>query len=500
MAQETPPAGSVFKGAVQSTGFYFIPLIGQRLVSIILLPIITRVLLPADYGMLSLLEETGVVLSTVLFGTFGSVFGYFHFEKEAESERRGAAGTLVVGSLLLGCLAGLICWPFAGVLAREVFKTDEARLYLRIVFVTMPADFFVAALLSWLRVMERPRIFVAGSLLRSGITLVGVVVLVGIFKMRVLGYLICATTAIVISGLALSPYCFRYFRPTFRRDLFLRMMRFSAAIGLTGIASFVINFGDQFILVHFGSLANVGIYSLAYRFGMLVSTAYTAFQAYWSAQAFQILRRDDAETVFARLSTYVITGLAACSLFLVVCSRPGLRLLVGPQFQSAAALIPVIVAAYFCRGIADFFRYRMLAAGRPGYDAFCNWLAAGICLAAYFLLIPRYGTWGAAIATVLSCFAILVIVLVWTWRMRPYHVEAGRLAKLGLALASVLLLYFTVRVAWLPAQIAWSMLLLAMFPAALLVLRFPTGRELEIMYSVLERALPRCWSTAGIKP
>jgi O-antigen/teichoic acid export membrane protein len=158
----------------------------------------------------------------------------------------------------------------------------------------------------------------------------------------------------------------------------------------------------------------------------------------------------------------------------------------------------VIVAAYFCRGIADFFRGRLLAAGRPGYDAFCNWLAAGICLVAYFMLIPRFGTWGAAMATLLSCFAMLAIVMVWTYRMRPYRVEAGRLGKLGAVLAATLFLYLTVPITLLPVQIAWAVLLLVMFPGALWLLRFPTAAESDVMRAALQSVANHGYRVLGV--
>src|SRR5208283_5490362 len=103
-----------------------------------------------------------------------------------------------------------------------------------------------------------------------------------------------------------------------------------------------------------------------YRIGMLVAAAYSAFQTYWGAQVYQILRRDDRDVVFARFLTYVVLGLSTGSLVLVICSRPGLRLLASPQFQGAAPIIPVVVAAYWLRGITDFLRGLFLVAGRPG--------------------------------------------------------------------------------------------------------------------------------------
>lgn len=178
-------------------------MVGQRVVSIVLLPILTRVLNRADYGMLSLLEQSTIVPGLILFGTFSSALGYFHFEKDTESQRRAVVGTVIGGALLLGCLASLICWPFAGVLARVVFKTITARPYLLIVFIIMPVDFFVSALLSWLRVDDRPRVFVMGSVLQSGVSAAGIIILVGIFRTGVLGYLYSSLAALVVTAVVL---------------------------------------------------------------------------------------------------------------------------------------------------------------------------------------------------------------------------------------------------------------------------------------------------------
>jgi len=46
-----PPGRAVFRRALQGTGIYFIPLLAQRIVGIVLLPIYSRVLTTADYGM-----------------------------------------------------------------------------------------------------------------------------------------------------------------------------------------------------------------------------------------------------------------------------------------------------------------------------------------------------------------------------------------------------------------------------------------------------------------
>lgn len=481
-----PSARSLFQSILRGSGLYSIALVGQRLAGVILLPIVTRFLTPADYGVLDLLEQVGTVLSLLLGGSFSSALGYFYFKRDSTAARRPVVGSTVMGAAAIGALAALICWPFAAPLSHLVFGDTPAEFYLRIVLLSMPPGFLLEALFGWLRVENRPIVYLIGTFVRVAVTIAGTVALVALLRLRVLGVLYTSLIAILLSALFLAVYCFRAARPVFDARLFVRIARFSAPMGLSGIALFIIHFGDRFILPHYRPFTELGIYVLAYKLGMLIGFIYSSFHIYWNAQVFQIVRRDDAETVFARIFTYVILALSFCGLGLIVSARPILRLLAAPAFQGAAALVPVIVIAYYVRAIGDFFRCLFIVEGRPSYNAVCNWVGAVVCLAGYFTLIPRFGMWGAAIATAATFTVIGVISVVWTYRLKPYRLEFGRLAKIVGAIAAAACLHVLVPASSLPAQIGWAGLSLASFPLALWLLSFPTLGERQTARAALQ--------------
>ena len=487
-AQAVPSSGrSVFQKALQGTVIYSIPLVGQRIASIFLLSIVTRVLTTEDFGMLSLLEQVSAVLSMLLGGHFAASIGYFYFHEHWKEDRNRVVGTATGGALLLGSIAALICWPLAGILARHVFRSNDALRYLPIVFACMPLIFLTEALLSWLRVADRQMAYASASLVRLVLTVIGISVLVGVFRFHVMGYLITTFTCLVVLAAVLGMYLFRFVQPQWSSVLFRRMLLFSLPIGVSMIAMFFINFGDQFVLRQYRSLSDVGIYSLAYRIGMIVSVAYSSFHSYWSAQVYQIVRRDDSDRLFARLFTYAVLLLSSAGLVLVLGARPGLRVLVAPAFQVAAPLIPVLVAANSIRALGEFLRCLFLAAGKPSYEAYCDWGGMAVCGTLYFLLIPRYGMWGGALATLVTFVVMGIASVIWTYKMKPYRVEGIRLLKLGSVLAVILVLYYAVPVSSLPAQIAWSAILLVMFPVGLCALRFPNAGEWEFVHIGLRK-------------
>ena len=462
---------------LRGSGLYSIAIMGQRLLAVALLPVTTRFLVPADYGMLDLLEQAGSLLSLLLGASFPSALGYFYFQNQSPAARGRAVATAVLGGGLLGALACAACWPFARVLSRAVFGGEAAVHSLHIVFATMPPVFALEALLAWLRVENRPRVWLLGSLTRLATTAVAVVLFVAVLRLRVVGVQYGILAATLVPVLILGARYAAEIRASFDAALFVRMARFAAPLGLSGIAMFIVNFGDRFVLRRYVSFADLGLYALAYKIGMLIGALYAAFQIHWNSQVFSIMRRRDAEDVFARACTYVVLGVAFGGLGIVVCSRPALHLLAAPSYHGAAGLIPVLTLAYCVRSVGEFFRSLFLVEGRPGCDAACAWIASCVCLAGYFLLIPRYGTRGAAAATAITFLVLTALSIAWTYRLRPFRVEAARLAKVAVAAALCAVAYWLFPMITLLSQIAWASLLIAAFPALLWALRFPTAGE-----------------------
>ena len=92
-------------------------------------------------------------------------------------------------------------------------------------------------------------------------------------------------------------------------------------------------------------------------------------------------------------------------------------------------------------------------------------MGAAVCLAGYLILIPKYGVWGAAVATLASFVSMALISVVWTYRLCHYRVEGGRIAKIVLALAAGLTPFALLPHGAVTSQIGAAALSIAVFPA-----------------------------------
>ena len=488
------PAGPVsphrlFKDILQGSGIYLFGSIAQRFAGVLMIPITARFLTTAEFGIADLLEQSTSVLSLLLGTRFGSALGYFFFETDSAESRRSIVVTSILGAGLLGLLATLICRPLSMPLSRLVFGNPSAGRYFEILFLLLPASFIAEAAYSLLRVENRPVAYTLMSFLRLGLQVAGIIVFVAVLKLHVMGIVYTSCVAGVLVAAIMAVHCLGRFRSRFDFGIFIRMMRYAVPMGLAGIAIFFVNVGDRFILPHYRPLSELGIYVLAYRIGMLPGFFYASFHTYWSAQIFSIMRRDDADSVFARAFTYVMLGLSFSAVALIVCTPAALRIMVAPAFRGAGGVVPIIVAAYSIRSAGDFLRCIFLVEGRPGYDAVCSWMGAAVCGAGYLLLIPKFGMWGAAYATVAAFALTGAFSMIWTYRLRPYRVEAARLIKIGAACAVPIALYYAIRGPALTVLVGTAVLSLASFPLVLWILRFPTPGEWK---TVLNR-------TAGLR-
>jgi O-antigen/teichoic acid export membrane protein len=113
--------------------------------------------------------------------------------------------------------------------------------------------------------------------------------------------------------------------------------------------------------------------------------------------------------------------------------------------------------------------------------------AAGaiISVAAYFALIPRFGTYGAAVALLIS--QVLTTALMIYLAQRAYRIpyELGRIAKVVAVAAATYVAMMTMAwgSSWRTVAIRTALLLL--FPAGLLLLRFLRPRELADIRKLL---------------
>lgn len=479
--------GSDLKKTLGHAGIYSIGIILNRAVSFLMLPIYTRYLTPSDYGTIELLEMTVDVIS--IFAGLGVIQGLakFYYQCQTEREKSGLVSTLflmVLGLFLLTCLAGMAASP---AISSLIFGSEAYALFLSIAFVNLFLQFVIYVPLAYIRTQQKSVFFVVVSSVKMVLQLGLNILLVVYWEMGVLGVLYSTLLSSLLIGVWLSLYTFSRVKLHFDGGVARQLFKFGWPFVFTGLGAFVLTYSDRYFLNYYRDLSEVGIYALAYKFGfLLMMFPVNPVMNIWLVQRFELVQREGYERMFNQfLSWFFIVSLAvALGLSLVV--HDGLKIMSAPAFWGAAGVVPIILLAYFFQACTDFFNFGIYHRGETQHMAYGTLLAAVVILVLSFLLIPAYGVYGAAWAT-LASFAMRLAYVYWaSQKLFKIRFEWGRPLATGFMAVLIYLAYWA-GLKGFPAidKIYWS------FPMALLflLLFFFSLFKLNIISSEEKRAI-----------
>lgn len=141
-------------------------------------------------------------------------------------------------------------------------------------------------------------------------------------------------------------------------------------------------------------------------------------------------RADDGPRRLGAIATYLLSACAFSTLAISLLAPYLLRLVATSAYFEAYKVIPIIGAGYIFYSWTVIFDASFYITKRTGLKSVTLGLSCAVILVLYWVLIPRYGTMGAAWAT-LGGFAGFAWISGW-FAQRQYRIqyEYGRIAAM----------------------------------------------------------------------
>jgi O-antigen/teichoic acid export membrane protein len=483
------PAPS-FSSVLRHAGIYGLGSVGIRVAGLLLVPFYTYNLTPAQYGVIEYLDLTAMAIGMLFgLGLSNAIYRFYYLAQEP-AERRRVVATALTPVLVVSFAIAAVLFAAAPRLADSVFHDAQFVRYLRILFIGFGFNMVAEFGMAYLAVLQRSAVYSAITVAKFVASLLlNVLFLVG-FHWGVEGILISNLITNSTLGILLLVHVVRENGVSFDPVLFRRMVAYGYPLVLVQVSLFGINFADRFFLQAYTDFEHVGIYALAYKFGIMLNTLVVAsFFQVWNAKSFEVAADPRAGAFYTRVFNYFGVGLVVAGLGMVLVIRDVIAIAAPPAYAPAAALVPLIVVAYVLNGIGTYFELGLKLANRtPTLGAIFAGTCA-LCIGLYWLLIPTYGMFGAVLATVIAFAAKAVFVYLQSQRAHPLHYEFGRLAK-----AALLAILFA-GAGWLlpplprPASILAGLVLFGAYLVALWIFGWFQAEEREAMTAWLKRRL-----------
>lgn len=441
------------KGVGRDAVIYGFGVIMQRVASFLLLPIYTRLLTPADYGLLELLELTvEVVTILVSAGTMAGV-QRFYYKRKNDQERKELITSAIVLLGALNAIGAVLIVLFAQPIHRFALAGEGEVWFLYITAARMLFTTATIAPFVYLQTIRKPKQYVTASLSLLVLKLALNILFVVVLRMGVLGVLISGLSSSVLAGSVMTVWVLRQTGLRVSAHAMKDLRRFGVPFQLAQAGGFILTFGDRFFLQSLQSMSVVGIYSLAYKFGFLVPSlcAGPLFNA-WSPYRHELASEPRAvrDAEYNRGFKFTNLILIPATVAIATGVRPFLRVMSDPEFLPAAAIAPIIVLAYVIDSWTWVVRFGISVSERTAYHTAAVWSSVFVILVAYATLIPPYGLLGAAFATLIGFLVKFGMTYLFAQRVWPVsYVWRPHVTLLCIAIA-IVLLYLKI-----PATTAW---------------------------------------------
>jgi O-antigen/teichoic acid export membrane protein len=362
----------------------------------ILVPLYTRCLTPADFGVYALLEIALLITVTIVQLGLGTAYLRWYAESAAEQRSELLASSGFV-ALAAGTAGGCVLVVLTGLLGSRWLGPLQGMqwVFLPVVICRNLQGVLFSALQASQRAAGYSSAAVARLLALSsaGIWFVGVKHegVQGVLHSWLVGDGICA---LLLLGL-----CMPRQRWTLNFELLTPMLKYGFPLVWSSFMALLLDASGRFFLAHDRSLAEVGLYAVGIKITGLFNMSFLQpFGNAWAGMAFPIAHRPNAPVTYTKILGYALV-VAMLVVALMLLFGPYLVILfAGRLYLPATHLLPWLL-------LPLAFRLLEYWGSLPLYLKYkTHWLGplatAGVlaCLALNALLVPRYGAFGAALA------------------------------------------------------------------------------------------------------
>jgi O-antigen/teichoic acid export membrane protein len=441
----------------------------SRFIAVLLLPLYTRYLTPADYGLIETLVALSAVLTVLLAAGVKSAFFRFYFD---EDDKRRVIRTSFWFTMLSGTAGLLAGLALAGPISTLLFGTSEHADLVRAAFVGLWAHVNYEQMTSLFRVEQRSGVYLIATLVNLALTVGATVLLVVVWEQGPIGVIVGNFTGTLIVYAGLLAYRREQLGLELDRPLLREMNRFGMPLVPSALFLWALNFSDRFFLVKLAGAREVGLYSIGVRMASAIILFLAAFRTAWPAFAYSIEDDSEAKRTYSFVLTYIVVVTSWMALALGALAPWLVRLLTTEDFYAAERVVAPLAFAAVAFGA---YIVVVIGIGRARRTR-SNWVitgaAAALNVALNLVLIREYGIMGAAVATI-GAYGTLFLGMAWkAQRVYPVPYQWRRVATaLGAAIA------LTVVGRLLDLPLAGAIALVAVYPLVLLPLGFYLPEE-----------------------
>ncbi len=374
----------------------------SKVLVLLLMPFYTSILSTSEFGTADLIAQTANLL--IPLAAVGICDGIFRFTLDSETDQKRILSTGVT-ILAIGSLA--LCGVIQTLRLFDIFNG-----YVLVIALYVIAANFHSAFAGYIRAQGRTALFATQGIVNTVLTIALNILFLVVFDLGSLGYVLSVVVADSVMAISLF-FIARLYRDIFPckvdRETAGKMLRFSIPYIPTTMMWLITSVSDRYVVTAFCGESENGLYAAAYKLPTLLSLVSGVFVEAWHFSTVKDASEEEKSSFFGTVYVNFMSVMFMGASVLIAGSRIFTRILLSDSYYTSWTFVPVLVVATVFSTLVSFLGSVYFLKKKSTQSMLTAMSGALINVILNFVLIPRHGAMGAAVATMISYVAVYVI-------------------------------------------------------------------------------------------
>lgn len=423
--------------------------VAPRLMGFLLLPIYTRYLSPADYGIIS--YTTSISLFVFVVGTLSlNTFVLRHyFELNTEEAKAKLLGNI----FLFLCFFSLFCTLISLLIFPLGIKAFNVQVpfwpYFVLALLTNFLDSLSILPLVYYRLQRNALGYVRLTFVRAVLAYALTFTFIVLLRWGVLGHYYGNLLTGVCYAVVYSIVMFRHAKLRIDWKQIGSGLKFSAPLVPGALAYIILTSSDRIIMERYLPLSDIGIYNIAVTLTLALAMISLSVYKAVEPEIFRNYGRKEFVAFFYVVKGRYLSVLFIAAMGLALFSQEALMIMASEKFLEGYKLVPIRIVGLIFSGVNILYGCLIVAAKRTKILGVSVVLGATVSVLFNVAFIPLYGVYAAASAFGVS-YAVMTLFLYYYLpkKMKSFRKEAVLLVFFVVIFYFVLF-YFDIQVGFI---------------------------------------------------
>jgi O-antigen/teichoic acid export membrane protein len=393
------------KSTLKNSVIYGLGNFSSKLVGFILLPVITKHLTVAEYGVYGLIDLAYQTVITIFGFSLYQAFFRWYWQKDLVDKQKSMYYSFTVSLVFIIIGTFIIVSPFIffGTLSKALFHEPGYKNILYLMLISAGLEIFIQSPNTLIRLQEKSQLFLKSSLVRLLFSFVLTLLFIVVFRMKVEGIYWAQIAGQIVYILFLSRFILKNIEPIFEWKLIKDMFVFAFPLSLSALSVIGLNMADRYVLSILGNISDVGIYSLGLKMANIIQAfIVTSVNLAISPMIYKMMDAPDNKRFYSKIMTYYIFGLMFFIIGMSVYSMEVIKIVSTKPYWDSYKIVPLISFSIGFMALRDIAFTGLYIKKKTVTLANIVLVVSILNIGLNFLFIHYFKNFGGAIASLIS--------------------------------------------------------------------------------------------------